>query len=54
LNGIAVVLFEITLYAVYEKSNDMYPFFLLGSSFLILNNGSKLKKVEVEINKRKG
>ena len=52
--SIAVVLVGMTLYAVYKKSNDMHPFLILGSLFLILTNGSKLKKVEVEINKRKG
>lgn len=51
--SIAVVLVGMTLFAVYKKSNDMHPFLILGSLFLILNNGTKLKKVEVEINKRK-
>ncbi len=51
--SISVVLVGMTLFAVYKKSNDMHPFFILGSLFLILNNGAKLKKVELEINKRK-
>ncbi|MCF6129802.1 hypothetical protein L1S35_08955 [Flavobacterium sp. AS60] len=51
--SIAVVLVGMTLYAVYKKSDDMHPFLILISLFLILNNGSKLKKVEEEINKRK-
>ncbi len=51
--SIAVVLVGMTFYAIYKKSDDMHPFLILGSLFLILTNGSKLKKVEVEINKRK-
>ena len=51
--SIAVVLVGMTLYSVYKKTNDMHPFLILGSLFLILNNGTRLKKVEVEINKRK-
>jgi 4-amino-4-deoxy-L-arabinose transferase-like glycosyltransferase len=51
--SIAVVLVGMTLFAVYKKSNDMHPFLILVSLFLILDNGTKLKKVEAEINKRK-
>lgn len=50
---IAVVLVGMTLLAVYKKSHEMHPFLILGSLFLILNNGTKLKKVEIEIEKRK-
>ncbi len=50
---IAVVLVCMTLYSVYMKTKDMHPFLILGSLFFILNNGSKLKKVEAEIEKRK-
>lgn len=52
--GIAIVLVGITFYSIYKKNNDMHPFLILGSLFFILNNGSKLKKVELEISKRKG
>lgn len=50
---IAVVLVGTTLYSVYKQSHDMHPFLILGSLFLILNNGTKLKKVEEEIKHRK-
>ena len=50
---VAVYSVASVLYAVYMKSK-MHPFFILGSLFLIVSNGSKLKKVEIEINNRKG
>lgn len=40
------------LYAVYMKTK-MHPWWILGALFFILNNGSKLKKVEAEIETRK-
>jgi hypothetical protein len=49
----AFVLVGMTLYSVYMKTKNMHPFLILGSLFFILNNGSKLKKVEAEIEKRK-
>lgn len=51
--AIAVILVGMTLFSVYKKTKDMHPFLILGSLFFILNNGSKLKKVEAEIEKRK-
>lgn len=50
---IAVVSVLMTLYAVYRDNIGKHTFFILGSLFLIVNNGSKLKKVEEEIKKRK-
>ena len=51
---IVVAVFSVAsvLYAVYMKTK-MHPWWILGTLFFILNNGSKLKKVEVEIEKRK-
>jgi hypothetical protein len=51
--SIAVVLVLSTFYSIYMKTKDMHPFLILGSLFLIANNGSKLKKVEEEIKNRK-
>jgi uncharacterized membrane protein YozB (DUF420 family) len=51
--GIAVVSVAMTLYAVYKDNIGKHAFFILGSLFLILNNGTKLKKVQLEIEKRK-
>ena len=39
-------------YAIYMKSK-MHPFWILGAMLFLLNNGTKLKKVETEIEKRK-
>lgn len=50
--GIAVFSVASVFYAIYMKT-EMHPFWVLGSLFFILNNGSKLKKVEAEIEKRK-
>ena len=50
---IAVVLVGMTLYSVYKHSHDMHPFLILGSLFLTLINGTKLKKVNEEIKNRK-
>jgi hypothetical protein len=47
------VLVGMTLYSVFIKSHDMHPFLLLGSLFFMFYNSSKLKKVELEIEKRK-
>jgi hypothetical protein len=51
---IAFAVFSVgsVFYAIYMKTK-MHPFWVLGSLFFILNNGSKLKKVEAEIEKRK-
>jgi hypothetical protein len=51
---IAAAVFSVSsvLYAVYMKTK-MHPFWILGALFFILDNGSKLKKVEAEIEKRK-
>jgi hypothetical protein len=51
--SIAVFSVLITLYAVYRDNIGKHTFLILGSLFLIINNGSKLKKVESEIEKRK-
>ncbi|WP_310555290.1 hypothetical protein [Flavobacterium sp.] len=51
--GLAVVSVAMTLYAVYKDNIGKHAFFILGSLFLMLNNGTKLKKVETEIEKRK-
>lgn len=51
--SIAVVSVAMTLYAVYKGNIGKHAFFILGSLFFVLNNGSKLKKVEIEIEKRK-
>ena len=48
--GIAFVSVAMTLYAVYKNNIGKHAFLILGSLFLIFSNGSKLKKVEVEIN----
>ena len=54
LNIIAFVSVGVTLFAIYKKSNGfMNVIFILGSLFFLSNNSSELKKVEVEINKRK-
>ncbi|ENI5461764.1 hypothetical protein [Flavobacterium psychrophilum] len=50
---IAVVLVGMTLFAVYAKSKNMHPFLILGSLFFIFYNSSELKKVQLEIEKRK-
>jgi hypothetical protein len=50
--SIAVVSVGSVFYAIYMKTK-MHPFWILGALFFILNNGSKLKKVEAEIEKRK-
>ena len=50
---IAVILVGITLNCVYKATNDMYPFLILGSLFLVLDGGIKLKKSEAEIEKYK-
>ncbi len=50
---IAVVLVGMTFYSIYMKTKDMHPFLILGALFFVLNNGSKLKKIESEIEKRK-
>ena len=47
----AVLSVASVLYAVYIKSK-MHPWWILGSLFFILNNGSKLKKIKDEILKR--
>jgi hypothetical protein len=51
---IAVAVFSVgsVFYAIYMKTK-MHPFLVLGALFFILNNGSKLKNVEAEIEKRK-
>jgi hypothetical protein len=51
---IALAVFSVAsvFYAIYMKSK-MHPFWILAALFFILNNGSKLKKVEAEIQKRK-
>lgn len=51
--AIAVISVAMTLYAVYKDNIGKHAFFILSSLFLVLNNGSKLKKVGVEIEKRK-
>jgi uncharacterized membrane protein YozB (DUF420 family) len=51
--AIAVVLVGMTLFAIYKKNYNMHPFLILGSLFLIFYNGTKLKKVLEEIQKRK-
>lgn len=50
---IAVILVGITLNYVDKETNDMYPFLILGSLFLVLDGGIKLKKSEAEIEKYK-
>jgi hypothetical protein len=52
--GIAVAVFSVgsVFYAIYMKTK-MHPFWILGAMFFLVNNGSKLKKVETEIEKRK-
>lgn len=50
--GLAVFSTASSLYAIYMKTK-MHPFWILGSLFFILNNGSKLKKIEAEIKNRK-
>ncbi len=50
---VTVILVGMTLYAVYKKSHNMHPFLILGFLFFILNNGSKLKRIDAEIEKRK-
>jgi hypothetical protein len=51
---IAVAVFSVgsVFYAIYMKTK-MHPFWILGAMFFLVNNGSKLKKVETEIEKRK-
>jgi hypothetical protein len=51
---IAVAVFSVgsALYAIYIKSK-MHPWWILGALFFLVNNGSKLKKIESEIEKRK-
>jgi cell division protein YceG involved in septum cleavage len=51
---IVVVVFSVlnVFYAIYMKTK-MHPFLILGSLFFLINNGSKLKKVEAEIEKQK-
>jgi hypothetical protein len=51
---IAAAVFSVgsALYAIYIKSK-MHPWWILGALFFLMNNGSKLKKVEAEIEKRK-
>lgn len=51
---IAAALFSVlnVFYAIYMKTK-MHPFLILGSLFFIINNDSKLKKMESEIEKRK-
>jgi hypothetical protein len=49
---VEVLLVASTLYAIYKESKT-HPFLILGFLFLIANNGSKLKKVEAELEKRK-
>jgi archaellum biogenesis protein FlaJ (TadC family) len=51
--AIAFILVGMTLFSVYMKTKNMHPFLILGSLFFILYNGTKLKKVEEEINNRK-
>jgi hypothetical protein len=50
---ITCVLVGMTLYSVFMKNHDMHPFLLLGSLFFMFYNSGKLKKVELEISKRK-
>ena len=50
--GSAAVLVLMTLYSIYKKTHNMHPFLILGSLVLILNNNSKLKKIQDELNKR--
>ena len=51
---IALLVFSVgnVLYAVYMKTK-IHPWWILGAFFFLNNNGSKLKKVEAEIEKHK-
>ena len=51
--GLTVISVAMTLYAVYKHTIGKHAFFILGSFFLMINNGSKLKKIDQEIEKRK-
>ena len=49
---VAVILVLNTFYNIYTKSGLMHPFLILGSLFLLVYNGSEIKKVEEELNYR--
>lgn len=49
---VAAILVLSTFYNIYTKTGSMHPFLILGSLFLLIYNGSELKKVEEEINNR--
>jgi hypothetical protein len=43
-----------TLFAIYKKSSGaMHVFLILGSMFFLASNSTELKKVQLEIKKRK-
>ncbi|SFB08511.1 hypothetical protein SAMN05660845_1519 [Flavobacterium swingsii] len=43
-----------TFFAIYKKSSGaMHVFLILGSMFFLANNSTELKKVQIEIEKRK-
>lgn len=50
--AVQVLLVVSTLYAIYIKYREMHPFLILFFLILILDNGSKLKKIKAEIDKR--
>ena len=49
---VAAILVLSTFYNIYTKTGSLHPFLILGSLFLLIYNGSELKKVEEEINNR--
>ena len=50
---VASILIGNVFYTIYKQGHTMHPFLLLGTLFYIVYIPSELKKVQLQINKRK-